>query len=322
MTLNPVQLMPIVKYMNDRILFPDFMSGDEISDVLGAIHASAQAVGEFAATLGSSAIAEPIAGLTGLATSDPSAVGGMQQRLTYQPRTRAGQMAMQSIAKDVQNLSEATGLQHVSGYWRDRVVPALQEYAGPVAGSALAAGGLAALTAISEISPQGRAVNTARRQIGAIGDINGLNNKAGGAMDKQSIVDGYAQSNPKAMEKIYKKVGKNNLERQYALVKQKQNSSAKLLEDSKANTIKAYFDRNNSEAELINNGFEKIGSNVSGREDLSSLSSYYKNPQTGRTARISDHAPVHSRSANNDILIHPGSHESAINIADQIQGGF
>lgn len=155
--------MPLVKFLGDDIDFPDSMSGDEITDVLGAMFASTQAVGEFAAMLGSGSIAEPISGITGLVTGDAGAVRGMQERLTYQPRTRAGQVAMQSISKDIMSLAEDTGLNHLSGYWRDRVVPALQEYAGPVAGSVLAAGGLAALTAISEISPQGRTVKAASR---------------------------------------------------------------------------------------------------------------------------------------------------------------
>ena len=163
--------MPVVNFMGDRVFFPDFMSGEEVSDVLGAIHASSQAVGEFALTLGTGAAAEVVGGLTGLATGDANAVKGMQERLTYQPRTRAGQLAMQSIGQDISRLAESTGLNHLSGYWRDRVVPALQESAGPIAGSVLAAGGLAALTALGEVNPGGRVASTARRQIGAVGDL-------------------------------------------------------------------------------------------------------------------------------------------------------
>jgi hypothetical protein len=578
--------MPVVNYLNDQITFPDHMNGDEISDVLGALWASTQAVGEFAATLGTGAAAEVVGGWTALATGDANAVEGMRQRLTYQPRTRAGQIAMQSIGQDMQKLSDAAGLQHVSGYWRDRVVPALQEQAGPVAGSVLAAVGLAAMTALGEVNPGGRAVRTAKRQVGAIGDLNnpldegnniikgfhgssvddinefdldyygsgegggafgygihssnnqavggeyswpdnkisvngemvyanqpmhraansiikdgydsaledavkylnenpesayvrnyvdqvkslensnlvpsssngkvydveilandddlilwdepihkqskavrdafyasidemgpdstggdlyqhmsegtfggddkatskllsdwdikgtkykntilhgvegkdaqsgnmvdaeeaynysifepenikikpqldvpenelivrldgGINqsiNKLGGiddldVMDKQSIVNNYAQSNPKAMNKIFKKVGKNNLERQYAIVKQKIDSSSQHLADSRIDKIPAFYDPDGSEGALFGSGFEKIDDNVSYRDNLSSLSSYYKNPKTGQTARISDHAPIHSRSANNDILIHPGSHVSAEDINQSI----
>jgi hypothetical protein len=155
---------------------------------------------------------------------------------------------------------------------------------------------------------------------------------AAGAVDKQSVVDGYAKSNPKAMSKILKKVGKNNLERQYAMVKQKIDASDQHFVDAAIKKVPAFFDRAGSENALFGSGFEKLADNVSYVEDQSSLSSYYKNPKTGQTARISDHAPVHSRSANNDILIHPGSHGSADEInsllkslsdkTDEIQQGI
>lgn len=164
--------MPVVDFFGDRISFPDDMGADSISDVLGALAASAKAVVEFAGTVGSASIAEPIAGLTGLATGDIDKIGKIQDMLTYQPRTQAGRIAMQSIAKQVTTLSEAAGLNHLSGYWRDRVVPALQQQAGPIAGSVLAAVGLAAITALGEITPVGKTKRIASsvRQRGAIGD--------------------------------------------------------------------------------------------------------------------------------------------------------
>ena len=121
--------MPNVNFQGDLIEFPASMSGDEISDVLGALWASTQAMGEFAATLATGAIAEPIAGLTGLATGDINAIEGMRSRLTYQPRTKAGQLAMQSIGQDITRLSESTGLNHLSGYWKDRDQGSAQDWA-------------------------------------------------------------------------------------------------------------------------------------------------------------------------------------------------
>lgn len=172
--------MPVVKFQGDRISFPDSMSGDEISDVLGALWASTQAVGEFAAMIGTSSIAEPLAGIAGAGSalfSPSQGAGGrtvqsVRDALTYRPRTRAGQLAMQSIAKDVSHLSQATGAEHLSGYWKDRVVPALQENFGVISGSALAAVGLGLIGAFAEMSP-GRLAPPVR-QIGAVGDLENI----------------------------------------------------------------------------------------------------------------------------------------------------
>jgi len=169
--------MPVVKFNNADIRFPDNMSGDEISDVLGAMSEAAKAVGEVVGMLGSGAVAEPVAGLTGLMTGDTNAIRGMQERMTYTPRTQAGQRAMMRIGEDIRYMADVTGLQHVSGYWRDKVVPALQEQAGPIAGSALAALGLGALAAVTEMTPGGRVGSAGRRmapnQEGAIKAFHG-----------------------------------------------------------------------------------------------------------------------------------------------------
>jgi hypothetical protein len=168
--------MPIVNYQDDRIHFPVSMTGDEISDVLGALWASTQAVGEFATTMATGAAGEVSGGLAGIAAGgDADVVRRVQDAMTYQPRTRAGQMAMQSIANDMSWLAEESGLNNVSDYWRQTVVPKLQDNLGVVAGSALAAGGLAALTAMGEVNPGGRAARTASRlrpnaQVGSLGD--------------------------------------------------------------------------------------------------------------------------------------------------------
>lgn len=169
--------MPVVKFQGDRISFPDSMSGDEISDVLGALWASTQAVGEFAAMIGTSSIAEPLAGIAGAGSalfSPSQGAGGrtvqsVRDALTYRPRTRAGQLAMQSIAKDVSHLSQATGAEHLSGYWKDRVVPALQENFGVISGSALAAVGLGLIGAFAEMSP-GKILPVGGMR-GAVGDL-------------------------------------------------------------------------------------------------------------------------------------------------------
>ena len=166
-----------VKFKGDTISFSDRMSMDDIQDVLGALWSATQATGEFITTLGTGSVGEVGGGVTGAVTAAmpgtaPGSGGGVvsrvQEGLTYQPRTEAGRKAMQRISEDLSHLAESTGLDHMSGYWRDRVVPALQEQAGPIAGSALAAAGLGAIVGLAEMSPGGRALP--KRQIGAIGD--------------------------------------------------------------------------------------------------------------------------------------------------------
>ena len=149
--------MPTVNYNGDRVYFPNTVTTDEIQDVLGAMTASAKAVAEFGLMMGSASIAEPLSGLAGIATGNIDNIAKVQDALTYQPRTKAGQVAMKSIAKDVSNLANETGLNHLSGYWRDKVVPALQDNLGVISGSLLAAGGLGLITAMSEFVPGSRA---------------------------------------------------------------------------------------------------------------------------------------------------------------------
>tara|TARA_B110000259_G_scaffold120883_1_gene137305 strand:+ start:25227 stop:26603 length:1377 start_codon:yes stop_codon:yes gene_type:complete len=149
--------LPTVNYNGDRVYFPNAVTTDEIQDVLGAMTASAKAVAEFGLMMGTASIAEPLSGLAGIATGNIDNIAKVQDALTYQPKTRAGQVAMRSIAKDVSNLANETGLNHLSGYWRDRVVPALQDNLGVISGSVLAAGGLGLITAMSEFVPGSRA---------------------------------------------------------------------------------------------------------------------------------------------------------------------
>jgi hypothetical protein len=70
---------------------------------------------ETAATIASGAIAEPAAGIAGLATGlltqDPAAaaevVSGVRERLTFEPRTEAGQQALQATGEALQPIGEA-----------------------------------------------------------------------------------------------------------------------------------------------------------------------------------------------------------------------
>ena len=155
--------MPVVNFQGDKIEFPYNMMDEEIYDVLNGLMAAGTAVVEVGSVIGSASVAEPVAGLTALATGDSDAVEGMKSRMTYKPHTEVGKRAMERLGQDMQALSDAAGLDKMSGYWRDRVVPALQEQAGPIGGSALAAAGLAAITALGEASPGGKAAGASRR---------------------------------------------------------------------------------------------------------------------------------------------------------------
>tara|TARA_B100000902_G_C27310301_1_gene917994 strand:+ start:1608 stop:3218 length:1611 start_codon:yes stop_codon:yes gene_type:complete len=158
--------MTTVKVGEKKISFPDGMRPEEIQDVIATYVNAAVDVG---ATITSDAVAEPVAGLTALATGDPDAVEGMTSRMTYQPRTEMGKRALNAIGTTMQSAVNAVGLEHMPGYWRDRVVPALQDSAGPIAGSALAAGSLAALAGLMNMGGGGRTGGFGRYQVGAVG---------------------------------------------------------------------------------------------------------------------------------------------------------
>ena len=144
--------MPIVSFLGKTIYFPDDMGAEDIRDVVGGIHAATQAVNEVIITMGSGAVYEPIAGWTALATGDPDAVKGMMSRMSYQPKTVAGMRAMERIAETMQSAVQTMGLDYAPAYWKERVVPALQEYAGATGGAILGAGALAAMVGMMEMA--------------------------------------------------------------------------------------------------------------------------------------------------------------------------
>jgi len=189
MTLKLESYVPIVDSGGMKISFPDGMSLEEIQDVLSTYANAAIDVGS---TITSGAIAEPIAGLTALATNDPDAVEGMTSRMTYQPRTEAGRKALNAIGQGFQSAASAIGLDHMPGYWRDRVVPALQDTAGTTAGSALAAGSLAALVGMMEMGGGGRIRGLGRYQSGGVGSDKPLYHGSGSSAPFSEFEPGRA----------------------------------------------------------------------------------------------------------------------------------
>lgn len=126
--------MPIVKIGNERIKFPETMTQDEIkaaidarlaSQAQGQPQAVAQVPSERASgvgideailTMASGAVAEPLAGLAGIAQSinpfadegaGARAVEATREALTFRPRTQEGQETLQAVGEAVAPAVEA-----------------------------------------------------------------------------------------------------------------------------------------------------------------------------------------------------------------------
>ena len=110
-------------------------------------------LGEPLLTLLSSMAAEPVSGYAGMFTGDADTVESVQDMLTYEPRTESGKKGMQHLGKGVQSAMDMIGADDMSGYWKDRVVPSLQEELGTKGGAATAAG----LAAIASVGMPGKA---------------------------------------------------------------------------------------------------------------------------------------------------------------------
>lgn len=95
---------------------PRSAEGRDLLDVLGGY-------GETALTMGTGAIAEPVAGLAAMATmpfgADPAKiVEGVREGMTYQPRTEAGQAYLQNVGETLAPVGEA--LMDASQYLGDK----------------------------------------------------------------------------------------------------------------------------------------------------------------------------------------------------------
>lgn len=108
-------------------------------------------IGEAALTLGSGMIAEPLAGLAGLAASPfvgadraSEIIGGAREAMTYQPRTEAGQRAITGVAESAPIQAIGKGLQAAEQTLGDIGF----EAAGPVGGAIGASLPTAALEAL------------------------------------------------------------------------------------------------------------------------------------------------------------------------------
>lgn len=108
-------------------------------------------IGEPALTIASSGAAEIAGGLAsfdrGFVTSldeKVDTIKDMQNKMTIMPTSPEGKAGLSDLSEGINSLTEMTGLNHLPGYWKDRVVPALQEALGDKVGSAAGAAGIGA----------------------------------------------------------------------------------------------------------------------------------------------------------------------------------
>ena len=131
-----------------------------IQSVLGSPEASntVARVLEPAATMATATAAEPVAGIAALLTGDADTVGRVQDRLTYNPRSKAGQEGLKALSDAFVEMAEAIGIDDAVAYFEDTVVPSLQSRFGTEVGSAMGAGILAG----ASIMAPGRTTKTLR----------------------------------------------------------------------------------------------------------------------------------------------------------------
>lgn len=113
---------------------------------------------EPAVTMATATAAEPVAGIAALLTGDADTVGRVQDRLTYNPRSKAGQEGLKALSDAFVEMAEAIGIDDAVAYFEDTVVPSLQSRFGTEVGSAMGAGILAG----ASIMAPGRTTKTLR----------------------------------------------------------------------------------------------------------------------------------------------------------------
>ena len=121
-----------------------------IQSVLGSPEASntVARVLEPTATIATATAAEPVAGIAALLTGDADTVGRVQDRLTYNPRSKAGQEGLKALSDAFVEMAEAVGIDDAVAYFEDTVVPSLQSKFGDEVGAAMGAGLMAGAAVI------------------------------------------------------------------------------------------------------------------------------------------------------------------------------
>lgn len=171
---------------------PPLPKGEPVTPFEGAvgladdIAAGVGGVGEAALTLGSSVIAEPIAGLAGIAqTLNPfaeegagaRAVEATREALTFQPRTGAGQIAVQEIGEALAPIGEAI----------QSVEKGLGDVAFDITGSpAIAAGAASTPTLVAELLGL-KGLKSIRKGTKLIDDVGRPTRDLAKVLDKQGL---------------------------------------------------------------------------------------------------------------------------------------
>jgi len=121
-----------------------------IQSVLGSPEASntIARVLEPAATMATATAAEPVSGIAALLTGDADTVGRVQDRLTYNPRSKAGQEGLKALSDAFTRLSEELGVDQAVAYFEDTVIPSLQQKFGDEVGSAIGASIVGAMAVV------------------------------------------------------------------------------------------------------------------------------------------------------------------------------
>lgn len=110
--LQSTEAQPITESQTEQRGFIDKLA-DTSSAISDYINRSVMGTGEAAMSIGSAALAEPVAGLRGVAAMVPGgttpveAIEQTRESMTYQPRSQAGQQAMQEFGTVMQPVGEA-----------------------------------------------------------------------------------------------------------------------------------------------------------------------------------------------------------------------
>ena len=161
---------------------------------------------------------------------------------------------------------------------------------------------------------------------------------------KIDVIDEYAQNHPTSFNKLFdsgaSRISRKKFEagdettinKAYVKIRLKQEGMKRYKEAEKASKsrkklfrpssskVKPILEKLGYKSQIgpkIPNEPQFMGHSVSEYEGISYFSDYYIHPETGKTVRVSDHAPVHQRS-NRDVMIHPGSFESYDDITDAL----
>tara|TARA_R100000315_G_scaffold53131_1_gene26855 strand:- start:683 stop:1927 length:1245 start_codon:yes stop_codon:yes gene_type:complete len=201
--------------------------------------------------------------------------------------------------------------------------------------------GIAALQALGAIPGIG-AITRGRRVARAASDAARASRgiTASESVNKMGVIAEFAEKHPTAFNRLFtrgkKKISRSKfesgdpsaVERVYLRVRQKQGAMQAYAEEAERAARQSRRTLFWPKQEDLESDLERLGYRAEIKTDPvtgevwrgsswsynptsggSSISNYYVHPDTGKTVRVSDHAPVWPRS-NRDVMIHPGSFDS------------